>query len=116
MKTLILALLTIALTWSTTTLAQNITHGKQLAEEKACASCHGEGLNQPVAPNFPKIAGQYQDYVYHALRQYNPKFANNAVIGRNNPVMSAIVGNMSDTDLLDLSAYVASLPGDLRVK
>jgi cytochrome c553 len=95
--------------------AANADKGQALVEKGNCASCHGVGLNAPILPAYPKLAGQYSDYVYYALRAYkvgnaNPQF------GRNNAVMSSQVQTFSDADMHDIAAYVASLPGNFVVK
>jgi cytochrome c553 len=48
-------------------------------------SCHGANFSKPIAPNYPKIAGQHSDYLFVALKAY--KTDNNAAVGRNNGVM-----------------------------
>lgn len=89
--------------------------GQALVEKANCASCHGAGLNAPILPAYPKLAGQYADYLYYALKAY--KVGNgNAQFGRNNAVMGSQVQNFSDTDLQDMAAYIASLPGNFVVK
>lgn len=68
-----------------------------------CASCHGEdGLG--TAPNFPVIAGQYADYLVHALKQYRSG-------ERDNALMAPWVADLSDADIADLAAHFSSLPG-----
>ena len=95
--------------------AANIEKGKALVEKGNCASCHGAGLNAPILPVYPKLAGQYSDYIYYALKAY--KVGNgNAQFGRNNAVMGSQVQVFSDTDLQDMAAYIASLPGNFVVK
>lgn len=100
-------------TLTLTAQAGDIRRGADLAQRGACASCHGADLNSPIDPTFPKIAGQYEDYLFAALRSY--KVEGNPRIGRNNAVMKGIVAQFSIQDLRDLAAYTASLPGDLRV-
>jgi cytochrome c553 len=95
--------------------AANVNKGQALVEKGNCASCHGAGLNAPILPVYPLLAGQYSDYVYYALRAYqvggaNPQF------GRNNAVMSSQVQAYSDADLQDIAAYVSSLPSTFVVK
>lgn len=94
-------------------LAGNIAKGAELAKKGACASCHGEGLNKPIDASYPKIAGQYEDYLYFSLKAYKADIA--ATHGRNNAVMRGIVAQFSLSELKDLAAYTASLPGDLKV-
>lgn len=73
------------------------------AKSAACVACHGAD-GKGTAPNFPVLAGQYADYIAHALRQYRSG-------ERNNVLMSPWAENLSDADIADLAAYYASLPG-----
>jgi cytochrome c553 len=95
--------------------ADNPDKGRALVEKANCASCHGAGLNTPILPAYPKIAGQYPDYLYYALRAYQVGNTN-AQYGRNNAVMSSQVQAFSNTDLQDMAAYIASLPGNFVIK
>jgi cytochrome c553 len=95
--------------------AASADKGKALVEKANCASCHGASLNAPILPVYPKLAGQYPDYIYYALRAYkvgntNPQF------GRNNAIMSSQVQNFSDADMQDIAAYIAALPGNFVIK
>jgi len=78
-----------------------------------CASCHGESLNKPIDPSYPKIAGQHSDYLYVALKSY--KIEGNANIGRANAIMGGIAKQFSNAELKELSNYIGSLPTDLKV-
>ncbi|WP_293661925.1 c-type cytochrome [Rhodoferax sp. OV413] len=78
-----------------------------------CASCHGESLSKPIDPSYPKIAGQYSDYLYVALKSY--KTEGNANIGRGNAIMGGIAKQYSNAELKELSNYIGSLPTDLKV-
>jgi cytochrome c553 len=92
--------------------AADISNGRAIVERTNCAACHGPGLNKPVSPDYPKLAGQHADYIYWALRQYQMG-AHNENFGRDNAIMSAQVQSMSEGDLKDIAAYVESLKGDL---
>ena len=95
--------------------AASVDKGKALVEKANCASCHGAGLNAPIMPVYPKLAGQYPDYLYYALKAY--KVGNsNAQYGRNNAIMGSQVQAFTDADLQDISAYIASLPGNFVIK
>lgn len=37
--------------------------GKKLFAEKGCINCHGADAKTPVQPGFPKLAGQFGDYL-----------------------------------------------------
>lgn len=76
-------------------------------KSQACASCHGESGAADNA-QFPKLAGQYADYLYHSLRAYKSG-------DRNNAVMQGQVQNLSDEDMRDLAAYYASQDPALTV-
>jgi cytochrome c553 len=82
-----------------------------LLQKAACASCHGANLATPIDPSYPKIAGQYADYLFVALKAY--KTENNPAVGRNNGVMGAIAKQFSNNELKALSEYVGSLQGDM---
>lgn len=72
-----------------------------------CAACHGQN-GVSVSAEFPNLAGQYADYLHNALTHYkNGK--------RKNPIMQAQVANLTQKDMLDLSAYFAAQKG-LQVK
>src|SRR5205085_2119882 len=45
----------------------NATRGKQKAAP--CAACHGDG-NKTLNDTYPKLAGQYPDYLSKALHEY----------------------------------------------
>lgn len=75
--------------------------GKQKSE--VCAACHGADGNSP-APAFPHIAGQHEDYLLQALKDYKAG-------KRKNPIMAAQVENLSREDMQDLAAWFASQQG-----
>ena len=54
-----------------------------------CASCHGANFSKPIDPAYPKIAGQYADYLYVALKSYQTE--GNPQIGRSNAIMAGQV-------------------------
>ena len=83
-----------------------------LLAKGACASCHGASLNKPMVPGYPKIAGQYKDYVYVALKSY--KVENQATWGRNNGVMAGIAKQFTLAELKEIAAYVSQQQGDLQ--
>ena len=94
--------------------AADIANGKQLATKTyICTSCHGADFNSPIAPEFPKLAGQHADYLEHALTSY--KETDNAAIGRKNAVMVGQAARLSRDEIADMSAYIASLPSSLLV-
>lgn len=92
----------------------NVARGKELATKYNCASCHGADYNKPIDPSYPKLAGQHASYLAHSLVAY--KRGADGANGRGNPIMTAQVKPLSDQDIHDISAYLASLPGTLVLK
>ena len=84
----------------------------ELVTKAACTSCHGESFSQPVDPGFPKLAGQYRDYLYIALKSY--KAEGNPNVGRGNAVMAGVAKQFSNPELKVLAEYMASLPGEVK--
>jgi cytochrome c553 len=95
--------------------AASVDKGQALVEKANCASCHGAGLNAPILPAYPKLAGQYADYLFYALKAYKVG-SGNPQYGRNNAIMGSQVQNFTDADLHDIAAYISSLPGNFVVK
>jgi cytochrome c553 len=83
-----------------------------LVQKGACTSCHGANLSMPIGPNYPKIAGQYADYVLVALRSY--KAENQSVWGRNNAIMGGVAKQFNTDELQVLANYVASQQTELH--
>ena len=84
----------------------------ELVAKGACTSCHGESFSQPVDPGFPKLAGQYRDYLFVALKSY--KVEGNPHVGRGNAVMGGVAKQFSNPELKVLAEYLASLPGEVK--
>ncbi len=107
-----LAGLALAVSFAAPALSADLERGKELATKTyACTSCHGANIATPIDPSYPKIAGQYSDYIEHALNSY--KHGTNPMMGRNNAIMGAQAGPLSERDVADIAAYIASLPGPL---
>lgn len=77
--------------------------------EKAavCAGCHGLDGNSTVGAN-PRLAGQYESYLYHALKEYKEG-------RRESLLMAGMVANLTDQDMKDLAAWYASQDGNVLV-
>ncbi len=83
-----------------------------LVKKGACISCHGENFSKPVAPNYPRIAGQHADYLLVALKAY--KTEGHSTWGRANPIMGGVAKQFSLPELKELANYVGALPGELK--
>ncbi len=84
----------------------------ELIAKGACVSCHGTNFSTPIAPTYPKIAGQHADYLFVALKSY--KTESHAVWGRSNAIMGGIAKQFSNAELKVLANYVHSLPTELK--
>ncbi|MGO4153480.1 c-type cytochrome [Cupriavidus sp. YAF13] len=128
LKTLSLAIGALVLGASAITAsAADLARGKALVEKGNCAACHGAGLNAPITPDYPKLAGQHADYLYHALAAY--QITTNPQVGRSNAIMAGQVNAnpgvtgkdgkprpFTRDELKDIAAYIESLPGGLVLK
>ena len=88
-------------------------HGADLAAGQAkakeiCQACHGLDGNSTV-PDYPKLGGQYPDYLAKALRDYKSG-------ARKNPIMAGFAGALTAQDVDNLAAYYASQPAVLARK
>ena len=88
----------------------------------ACVACHGPNFSAPIDASYPRLAGQYADYLFAALKAY--EIDGNPNLGRSNALMRGqllqdAAGKRSTTfthaELKQVAAYLASLPGDVRV-
>jgi cytochrome c553 len=99
---------------SAASAAGDIDAGKALTEKYGCVACHGKDFNTPIDPGYPRLAGQHQDYLEHALIAYQR--GTGAVNGRANPIMAGQVKPLSHLDIKNIAAYLHSLPGGLSVR
>ena len=87
--------------------AGNADRGAEKAKQ-VCAACHGADGNTPLQPDYPRIAGQYEDYTYIALRDYKSG-------ARKNAIMASQVANLSRQEMQDLAAFYSRQKGSLGV-
>jgi cytochrome c553 len=72
---------------------------------KPCAACHGVDGNAATAL-YPRLAGQYHDYLAQALKEYKTG-------DRKNAIMAGFASTLSDADIEALSRYYAAMPTKL---
>ena len=73
---------------------------KMIEEANSCVGCHGADGNSMI-PSFPKIAGQYEDYLYQALKSYQNG-------QRTNAIMNGIANTLNEKQMKKLSKYFSS--------
>lgn len=91
----------------------HIAAGETLAATKSastgqsCVDCHGAAGNAPIDPTYPKLGGQYHDYIAHSLQAYRDG-------NRQHPLMSSQAKELTDQQIADLAAYFGSRDSHLR--
>jgi cytochrome c553 len=84
--------------------------GDAKAGEKAstaCAACHGVDGNKTLDNTYPKLAGQYADYLVKVLQDYRSG-------ARANVIMNGQAANLKDKDIADIAAWYAVQSSDLK--
>lgn len=84
-----------------------LANAKGAATGQSCIDCHGADGNVPLDESYPKIGGQYRDYLEQALQQYRAG-------SRQNALMSQQATQLTDQQIADLAAYFSSRPTQLR--
>jgi len=89
-------------------MAGNIAAGKEKATA-ICSACHGADGITAIDPSYPRLAGQYPDYLARALSDYKAGT-------RKNAIMAGMAAALSKDDIANIAAYYASLPSPLSAK
>ena len=88
-------------------VGEQLANAKGKATGQSCIDCHGPDGNAPIDASYPKLGGQYADYLAHALQQYRKG-------EREHALMTPQASVLGDQDIADLAAYFGSRPGQLR--
>lgn len=76
--------------------------GKKKVQSENCQECHGiNGISS--SPSFPKLAGQYAEYIVKQLQDFQSG-------RRKHRVMTVMAEGLSENEQADIAAYFASLP------
>jgi len=68
-----------------------------------CSACHGADGNSNNKM-YPRLAGQYKNYLIHSLQSYKSG-------SRKNAIMSGFAAGLSEQDIIDLSTYYSKQKG-----
>ena len=104
----IVAILTLCLVASPALARGNAAAGEAKAKS-VCAACHGPDGNTPTTPEFPRLSGQYYDYLVRALNEYKSG-------ARKNAVMAGQAQPLTAKEIEDLAAFYAAQKGSLYTK
>lgn len=86
---------------------EKLAHTKGKATGQSCVDCHGEEGNKPIDPTYPKLGGQYTDYIAHSLEMYRDG-------DREHALMTQQAKDLTDQQIADLAAYFSSRTRHLR--
>jgi cytochrome c553 len=106
-RTLGLVLVAAALVFAGAAAGADLQAGQTKAKE-VCQACHGMDGNSQT-PDYPKLGGQYPDYLAKALRDYKSG-------ARKNAIMAGFAGSLSRQDIENVAAYYASQPAVVATK
>ncbi len=99
-KLIAIAIVSLFTTLSSVALAGDAAAGK--AKYAVCGGCHGPtGLGNPML-GYPKLAGQSAVDIAGKLRGYKSG-------ERNNVTMRAMTAGLTDMDINNIAAYIATL-------
>jgi len=79
---------------------------KNATTGQACVDCHGAEGNAPIDPTYPKLGGQYADYITHALLAYRKG-------DREHALMGSQAKDLTDQQISDLGVYFATAPSHI---
>jgi len=87
------------------TVAAEEMDGKALYTAKNCHTCHGADGNTPIAPIYPKLAGQVEQYLTaQSIDIRDGKRTNGASMA-----MKALVATVTDDEFKAISKWLAGL-------
>ena len=78
--------------------------GTPPAATQTCVQCHGANGAKPMTDEYPVLAGQYQDYLVQALRDYKSG-------KRKNPIMAGIIAGVDEKDFPAIAHFFAQQKG-----
>lgn len=79
--------------------------GSMLYTERGCIYCHGPAGKEPVLNEYPKLAGQNQEYLLQQILDIKSTARKNGYTGMMQPAILTI----SDKEFEAIAAYLAAL-------
>ena len=90
---------------------QKLATTKTAETGQACVDCHGAAGNAPIDPTYPKLGGQYHDYIAHSLQMYRDGDRSGSPT---TDLMASQAKKLTDQQIADAAAYFGSQPTRLR--
>jgi cytochrome c553 len=82
--------------------------GDTATDVPACAACHSP-TGAGIPKNYPRLAGQYADYVYAQLKAFKSGARGADPKDANGHVMATIAGDMTDEQMKAVADYASGL-------
>ena len=89
-----------------------LAHTKGEATGQSCIDCHGPDGNEPLDPTYPKLGGQYADYLAHSLQGYRD--GKRAGSGTTD-LMATQAKALTDQQIADLAAWYEAIQVEATV-
>jgi len=86
------------------------SEGAMLYTQKGCVACHGADAKTPL-PNYPKLAGQNQEYVVVQMTEIKSGVRHNGQTA----AMKGIMLNVSDDEIQTIAGWLGSLGAEASV-
>jgi cytochrome c553 len=90
---------------------QKLVATKNAETGQACVDCHGQAGNAPIDPTYPKLGGQYHDYIAHSLQMYRDGDRSGTTTTN---LMASQAKKLTDQQIADAAAYFGSQTTKLR--
>lgn len=87
---------------STTAMAAD---GAELYKSKLCVTCHGEEGKKPIAPGYPKLAGQDEKYLLDQSKYIKAGTRSSGLSSAMMPMVQAV----TEEELAAISAYLSGV-------
>tara|TARA_A100001011_G_scaffold320340_1_gene340845 strand:+ start:95 stop:418 length:324 start_codon:yes stop_codon:yes gene_type:complete len=97
-----LTIIFITLIISNTSIADS-SYDRGKEKSITCSACHGVDGNSDNKM-YPRLAGQYKNYLIHSLNSYKSG-------ERKNAIMSGFAAGLTSQDIIDLSTYYSKQKG-----
>jgi len=92
-------------------VGEKLANTKNADTGQACVGCHGAAGNAPIDPSYPKLGGQYHDYIAHSLQMYRD---GERAGSPTTDLMGSQAKKLTDQQIADLAAYFETQQTQLR--
>jgi cytochrome c len=87
-------------------IAADAENGGNLYTDKMCYTCHGANAKTPLAPGYPKLAGQDEIYLINQIKAIKDKKRTNDL----SFTMVTFTTTLTDENIADIAAWIAAQP------